>query len=107
MTSPEVSACDDRRRKPFSARSVAPVIREGTRLRILDQTLLPDGEAVEIEERGPDEVREAGGATLTLAGTPCRNPAFDVTPAQLVTALVTERGVAAPPDRASVAALLH
>jgi methylthioribose-1-phosphate isomerase len=67
---------------------------------------LTDGDAVEIEERGADEVREAGGATLTLVGTPCRNPAFDVTPAQLVTALVTERGVAAPPDRASVGALL-
>lgn len=67
---------------------------------------LPDGDAVEIEERDADEVREAGDATLTLAGTPCRNPAFDVTPAQLVTALVTECGVAAPPDHASVAALL-
>ena len=35
-----------------------------------------------------------------------RNPAFDVTPAALVTALVTERGVARPPDAASIAALL-
>ena len=67
---------------------------------------LPGGDAIEIEERDADEVRHAGGALLTLAGTPCRNPAFDVTPAVLVSALVTERGVAAPPDRASVARLL-
>jgi methylthioribose-1-phosphate isomerase len=67
---------------------------------------LPDGDGIEIEERDADEVRHAGGAALTLAGTPCRNPAFDVTPAGLVSALVTERGVAAPPTRASIAALL-
>ena len=36
----------------------------------------------------------AGGALLTVEGTPCRNPAFDVTPAELVWALVTEHGVA-------------
>ena len=44
--------------------------------------------------------------TVSLDDTPCRNPAFDVTPAELVTALVTERGIAAPPTRDSVAALL-
>lgn len=55
----------------------------------------PSGAQIEIEERDPDEVRTAGGAELTLPGTDCRNPAFDVTPAKLVTALVTERGVSA------------
>jgi eIF-2B alpha/beta/delta-like uncharacterized protein len=64
------------------------------------------GEEIPIEERDPDEVRQARGEPLTVAGTPCRNPAFDVTPAELVTALVTERGVAAPPTRESIAALL-
>jgi methylthioribose-1-phosphate isomerase len=64
------------------------------------------GEEIVIEERSADEVRHAGGALLTLADTPCRNPAFDVTPASLVTALVTERGIAAPPTRASVLGLL-
>ena len=66
---------------------------------------LASGDAIEIEERGADEVRGAGGALLTLPGTPCRNPAFDVTPAELVWALVTERGVAQPVDAAAVAAL--
>ena len=52
-----------------------------------------------------DEVRTAGGALLTVAGTPCRNPAFDVTPAALVWALVTENGVARPVGPATVAAV--
>jgi methylthioribose-1-phosphate isomerase len=67
---------------------------------------LPTGDDIEIEERGAEEVQAFAGALATLPGTPVRNPAFDVTPAELVTALVTERGVAAPPTTASVAALL-
>jgi methylthioribose-1-phosphate isomerase len=68
---------------------------------------LDDGDAIEIEERDADEVRRApGGELLTLPGTPVRNPAFDVTPVALVSALVTERGVAEPPDRQAIRALL-
>jgi methylthioribose-1-phosphate isomerase len=66
---------------------------------------LPAGDAIEIEERGADEVRSAAGALLTVPGTAVRNPAFDVTPAALVWALVTERGVAQPVEAASVAAV--
>jgi methylthioribose-1-phosphate isomerase len=73
----------------------------------------PTGADIVIEERDPDEVRapRAGAGAgarhpLTLEGTPCRNPAFDVTPAALVTALVTDRGVAQPVTPESVAALL-
>jgi methylthioribose-1-phosphate isomerase len=69
------------------------------------------GADIVVEERDGDEVRAAGlwrddPLGLTLPGTPCRNPAFDVTPASLVTALVTERGVAAPPTTESVSGLL-
>jgi methylthioribose-1-phosphate isomerase len=67
---------------------------------------LADGKRIEIEERGAEEVVAFGGVPVAPLGTAVRNPAFDVTPAELVTALVTERGVAAPPDRASVAELL-
>jgi methylthioribose-1-phosphate isomerase len=67
---------------------------------------LPDGDGIEIEERDADEVRAFAGTDTTLPGTEVRNPAFDVTPAALITALVTERGVARPPDAASIAALL-
>jgi methylthioribose-1-phosphate isomerase len=66
---------------------------------------LASGDAIEIEERGADEVRAALGTLLTVPGTAVRNPAFDVTPAALVWALVTERGAARPVDAASVAAV--
>jgi methylthioribose-1-phosphate isomerase len=49
----------------------------------------PTGADIEIEERGADEVRR----DWALPDTPVRNPAFDVTPAALVWALVTENGV--------------
>jgi len=66
---------------------------------------LPSGETIEIEERSPDEVRSAGGALLTVEGTACRNPAFDVTPASLVWALVTEHGAASPVTAETVASV--
>jgi S-methyl-5-thioribose-1-phosphate isomerase len=54
------------------------------------------GHEITIEQRDPDEVRSAAGHLVTLPGTRCLNPAFDVTPAELVTALITERGVISP-----------
>jgi methylthioribose-1-phosphate isomerase len=64
---------------------------------------LPTGDGIEIEERDAEEVRAALGTALTVPGTSCRNPAFDVTPAELVWALVTERGVARPVDADAIA----
>ena len=61
----------------------------------------PSGEQITIEQRDPEEVRLVAGTALTLPGTRCRNPAFDVTPANLITALVTERGVVEPAAVAS------
>jgi methylthioribose-1-phosphate isomerase len=55
------------------------------------------GEAIPIEERSGDEVVELNGRRLVPAGVPARNPAFDVTPAELVTAIITEAGVLRPP----------
>jgi len=72
----------------------------------------PSGAEIVIEERDPWEVAtvpsEPSGARFSIVpgATRCLNPAFDVTPAELVTALVTERGVAAPVDRAGVTGLL-
>ena len=66
---------------------------------------LASGDAIEIEERDADEVRFAAGAVLTVPGTPCRNPAFDVTPAELVWALATEKGAARPVNVETVAAV--
>ena len=54
-----------------------------------------DGDRIPIEERDPSEVTEVLGARIAPLGIAARNPAFDVTPARLVSGLVTERGVCA------------
>lgn len=64
---------------------------------------LPDGSRIDIEERHADEIRDFRGAPLAPAGCEVFNPAFDITPATLVTALVTERGVVHHPDKARIA----
>jgi methylthioribose-1-phosphate isomerase len=53
----------------------------------------PDGSAIRIEDRAADEVLDAGGRRRAPCGTQAWNPAFDVTPADLVTAVVTESRV--------------
>jgi methylthioribose-1-phosphate isomerase len=68
---------------------------------------LASGEAIPIEERGASEVRGHGGLEWAPAGVAARNPVFDVTPADLVTALITEKGVVREPDRGKIAALLR
>jgi methylthioribose-1-phosphate isomerase len=69
--------------------------------------LTPDGEHIVIEERAADEVRGFGGATATPAGAPVWNPAFDVTPAELITAFVTDAGVLHPPFGPAIKAALE
>lgn len=62
----------------------------------------PTGEAIVIEERGPDEVRCCGGALTAPASAPVYNPAFDVTPAEYISGIVTEEGVLDPPYEESL-----
>ncbi|MFH1462999.1 MAG: S-methyl-5-thioribose-1-phosphate isomerase [Pseudomonadota bacterium] len=57
----------------------------------------PDGAGIPIEERDPDEVRTLGPCRVMPEEIPTLHLAFDVTPAALVTAVVTERGVLRPP----------
>jgi methylthioribose-1-phosphate isomerase len=57
----------------------------------------PSGAAIPIEERNPAEVVTCGGVRVAPEGIAVANPAFDVTPARLVTAIVTEQGVVRPP----------
>jgi methylthioribose-1-phosphate isomerase len=66
---------------------------------------LPDGKAIPIEERDGDEVRAVAGADVLPPSIAVWNPAFDVTPAELVTAIVTERGVLRPPYGPALASL--
>ena len=58
----------------------------------------PDGAAIPIEERAAEEVAALGGRRSAPAGVQVWNPAFDVTPAELVTAIITDRGVFEPAD---------
>jgi methylthioribose-1-phosphate isomerase len=66
----------------------------------------PDGNAIVIEERSPDEVAGFAGQRVMPAAARAYNPAFDVTPADLVTAIVTERGVITPVGRDTIAAIV-
>jgi methylthioribose-1-phosphate isomerase len=67
---------------------------------------IPDGSHIHIEERGPEEVTEGLGRRTAPPGIKVYNPAFDVTPARLVRAIVTEAGVIHEPDWERVGHLL-
>jgi methylthioribose-1-phosphate isomerase len=66
---------------------------------------IPDGAHIPIEERDPGEVTHLAGQAIAPGGVPARHPAFDVTPHRLITAIITEAGVARDPYVESLAAL--
>jgi len=66
----------------------------------------PDGAGIPIEERNAREVTHIGSARLTPEGPHIRNPAFDVTPARYVTAIITEQGIAREPYGESLAGMV-
>jgi methylthioribose-1-phosphate isomerase len=67
---------------------------------------IPDGSRIPIEERPAAEVTGYRGTRWAPEGVSVRNPAFDVTPAELITGIICEKGIASPPYRESIAALL-
>ncbi|MBN2056723.1 S-methyl-5-thioribose-1-phosphate isomerase [bacterium] len=66
---------------------------------------LADGTLIPIEERDDREVTHVFGTRIAPPGIPVRNPAFDVTPASHITAIITEKGIARPPFQESLRAL--
>ena len=66
---------------------------------------IPDGKHIVIEERSPEEVTHFAGVQTAPEGVGAYNPAFDVTPHQLLTGIVTEKGVIHPPFREKLEAL--
>lgn len=66
---------------------------------------IASGKEIPIEERSPDEVTHVHGVRLAPEGVAVRNPAFDVTPARLVTAIVCENGIAKAPFTESLSRL--
>src|SRR5215467_4528369 len=67
----------------------------------------PDGSKIPIEQRNPAEVTHIAGKPITPEGVQIENPAFDVTPAKFVTAIVTEKGIARVPYQESLAQLVR
>jgi methylthioribose-1-phosphate isomerase len=65
----------------------------------------PNGNNIIIEERPQHEVRAAHGHRLVPDDYPVFNPAFDITPGALITAIITERGIVRPPFAACLADL--
>lgn len=65
----------------------------------------PDGSKILIEQRNAREVTHIGGKQMVPDGVEVENPAFDVTPAKYVTAIVTERGIVKAPYGESLARL--
>jgi methylthioribose-1-phosphate isomerase len=68
---------------------------------------LPDGDAIPIEERAEDEVTAFAGLRIAPEGVHAANPAFDVTPARFVAAIVTELGIVRPPFDSGLASLFQ
>jgi len=66
---------------------------------------LPSGDRIPIEERDPEEVKFFGNVKVAPEAAMARHPAFDVTPARYVTAIITEAGIARPPYAQSLRAL--
>ena len=62
-------------------------------------TAIASGAEIPIEERDGEEVRRVGAQQTAPLSTPVYNPAFDVTPAALISAIITERGIYRPPYR--------
>jgi methylthioribose-1-phosphate isomerase len=62
----------------------------------------PDGAAIPIEERSAAEVTSIGGVNIAPEGVAVRHPAFDVTPAALITAIITDRGVLRAPYQEAI-----
>ena len=57
---------------------------------------IPDGSHIPIEIRPEDEIRRGLGKQTAPEGVPCYNPAFDVTPAELIRGIITEKGIIRP-----------
>ena len=68
---------------------------------------LSDGSAIPIEMRDPSEVTSIGDTSIAPAGMPAFNPAFDVTPHDHVTGIITEVGILRPPYQESIATALR
>jgi methylthioribose-1-phosphate isomerase len=68
---------------------------------------IASGDQIPIEQRSADEITHSFGRATAPEGIGVYNPAFDVTPARLITAIITERGVIQPVSRETIARVLQ
>ena len=68
---------------------------------------IDSGEDIPIEERSADEITHVGNTQITPEGVKVANPAFDITPAKYISAIITDRGVAYPPYKQSLRKLMN
>ncbi len=68
---------------------------------------LPSGRDIPIEERDPEEVLRVGSERIAPQGVSVKNPAFDITPADYISAIITEKGILRPPFAESIRKLLE
>jgi methylthioribose-1-phosphate isomerase len=67
---------------------------------------IDSGDEIPIEERAPEEISHGFGLQTAPEGIGIYNPAFDVTPAELIAGIITERGIIQPVNRENIKALL-
>ncbi len=68
---------------------------------------LASGENIPVEQRNPDEVTSIQGKSIAPAGVLAANPAFDITPAEYITAIITEKGVVRAPYKGALRAIME
>ncbi len=68
---------------------------------------IDSGDDIPIEERSADEITHVGNTPITPEGVKVANPAFDITPAQYISAIITDRGVAYPPYKQALRMLMN
>ena len=82
----------------------------GTKLYLMAPLVIdapgPHGDLIPIEQRAATEVTHSNGKQMTPHGVAIENPAFDVTPAELIAGIITEKGIIHPVNTQTIAATL-
>jgi methylthioribose-1-phosphate isomerase len=65
-----------------------------------------DGSGIPIEQRAPEEIRCGFGRPTAPEDVPCYSPAFDITPAELIRGIITDRGIIQPVNRNTIAEMV-
>ena len=67
---------------------------------------MPSGDDIPLETRAPEEILALAGQPVGAPGAQAWNPAFDITPAEMIDVIVTERGVVERPNHVKMSAMM-